>query len=84
MKMALESKAKCVGFMDKVEEVLGVIVDIESTKKVSEAIQLGAQSIKKNDISIEEVHACLQDLDESVALQREMEDSLGKFPTIAI
>ncbi|XP_057854673.1 uncharacterized protein LOC131064539 isoform X2 [Cryptomeria japonica] len=80
MKMALESKAKCVGFMDRVEEVLGVIVDTESTKKVSEAIQLGAQSIKENGISIEEVHACLQDLDESVALQREMEDSLGAKP----
>jgi charged multivesicular body protein 7 len=58
LKIGLDGKAKCTGFMDKVEEVLGMISNAESTKKVSEAIQLGAQLIKEHGIGVEEVHAC--------------------------
>lgn len=76
LKIALDGKAKCTGFMDKVEEVLGMISDAESTKKVSEAIQLGARLIKEHGIGVEEVHACLQDLDETIASQKQIEDSL--------
>lgn len=76
LKIGLNSKAKCTGFVDKVEEVLGMISDAESTKKVSEAIQLGARLIKEHGIGVEEVHACLQDLDETIASQKQIEDSL--------
>lgn len=76
LKIGLDGKAKCTGFMYKVEEVLGMISDAESTKKVSEAIQLGARLIKENGIGVEEVHACLQDLDETIASQKLIEDSL--------
>lgn len=76
LKIALDGKEKCTGFMDKVEEVLGMISDAESTKKVSEAIQLGARLIKEHGIGVEEVHACLQDLDETIASQKQIEDSL--------
>jgi hypothetical protein len=34
LKIGLDGKAKCTGFMDRVEEVLGMISDAESTKKV--------------------------------------------------
>lgn len=76
LKIGLDGKAKCTGFMDRVEEVLGMISDAESTKKVSEAIQLGARLIKEHGIGVEEVHACLQDLDETIASQKQIEDSL--------
>lgn len=76
LRIGLDGKAKCTGFMDRVEEVLGMISDAESTKKVSEAIQLGAQLIKEHGIGVEEVHACLEDLDEAMASQKQIEDSL--------
>lgn len=47
--------------------------------QVSEAIQIGARAIKDNSISIEEVHAHLQELDESVASQKQVEEALGKL-----
>jgi hypothetical protein len=45
---------------------------------------LGARLIKEHGIGVEEVHACLQDLDETIASQKQIEDSLGKFTAIAI
>ncbi|KAK1293014.1 hypothetical protein QJS10_CPB17g00837 [Acorus calamus] len=76
LKSLSESRNKCTSFLDRVEEVLSAIADAESTKKVSEAIQIGARAIKQNGISAEEVHLCLSELDESVASQKEVEEAL--------
>lgn len=58
------------------EEVLRVIADAESSKKVSEAIQIGARAIKENRISVEEVQLCLQELEDSIDLQKQVENAI--------
>lgn len=45
--------------------------------KVSEAIQIGAQAIKENNVTVEEVYTHLQDLEENVASQKQVDDALG-------
>ena len=47
--------------------------------QVSEAIQIGARAIKENRISVEEVQLCLQELEESIDLQKQVENVLGNF-----
>ncbi|XP_077218494.1 SNF7 family protein [Tasmannia lanceolata] len=80
LKLTSNSREKCTALLNRVEEVIGVIANAESTKKVSEAIQIGARAIKENGISIEEVHFHLQELDESVASQRQVEETLESMP----
>ncbi|PIA60623.1 hypothetical protein AQUCO_00300257v1 [Aquilegia coerulea] len=77
MKLTSESREKCATLLNRVEEVLGVITNAESTKKVSEAIQIGAQAIKECGISIEEVQHCLEELDERISSQKQVEEALG-------
>ncbi|CAA7405771.1 unnamed protein product [Spirodela intermedia] len=76
-KLLASSREKCASLFDRVEEVLGIINQAESTKKASEAIQLGAQAIKKQQISVEQVHLCLQELSETVASQKQVDEALG-------
>ncbi|KAK9161888.1 hypothetical protein Syun_008229 [Stephania yunnanensis] len=73
------SRDKCNSLLNNVEEVLGVISNVESTKQVSEAIRIGARAIKEIGISVEEVQLTLQELDESVAFQKEVEEALESF-----
>jgi len=47
--------------------------------QVSEAIQIGAQAIKENRISVEEVHIHLQELDENIAAQKQVNEALGNM-----
>lgn len=35
LKLATDSRSKCISLLNRVEEVLGVIADAEATKKVS-------------------------------------------------
>ncbi|KAL3691709.1 hypothetical protein R1sor_005360 [Riccia sorocarpa] len=77
MKLLQASRDQCAGFMDKIEQVLGVIADAETSKKVSDAIRVGTAAIKDNHVSIEDVHSCLDELDEAITVQRETEDALG-------
>ncbi|XP_059659279.1 uncharacterized protein LOC132306083 isoform X1 [Cornus florida] len=81
MKLASESRENCVALLNRVEEVLRVIADAESSKKVSEAIQIGARTIKENGMSIEEVQLCLQELDESIDSQKEVDEVLESTPS---
>uniref|UniRef100_A0A2N9G718 Charged multivesicular body protein 7 n=1 Tax=Fagus sylvatica TaxID=28930 RepID=A0A2N9G718_FAGSY len=81
LKLANESREKCASFLNRVEEVLSVIANAESTKKVSEAIQIGAQAIKENNISVEEVEFCLQELEESIESQKQVEKALESTPS---
>lgn len=76
LKLNSESREKCTSLLNRVDGVLNVIADAESNKKVSEAIQIGAQAIKENRISVEEVQLCLQELDESFDLQKQVESAL--------
>ncbi|KAL6968736.1 hypothetical protein U1Q18_034529 [Sarracenia purpurea var. burkii] len=76
LKLASESREKCRSLLSRVEEVLRVISDAESSKKVAEAIQIGARAIKENRISVEEVQICLQELEESIVMQKEVDNVL--------
>lgn len=76
LKLASESREKLVSFSNRVEEVLRFITDADSAKKVSEAIQLGAHAIKENKLEVEEVHSCLQELDEFMESQKIINNAL--------
>ncbi|XP_010240814.1 PREDICTED: uncharacterized protein LOC104585580 isoform X2 [Nelumbo nucifera] len=76
LRLTTESREKCASLLNRVEEILSVIANAESTKKVSEAIQIGARAIKENGVSVEEVQLCLQELDESVTSQKLVEEAL--------
>ncbi|KMZ61769.1 SNF7 family protein [Zostera marina] len=77
MKLFSESREKCTTLLDRVEEVITLISDAESTKKVSEAIQIGAIAMKENKLSIDEVHKHLEELDESISHQKQVDQVLG-------
>lgn len=47
--------------------------------QVSEAIQIGAQAIKENKISVEEVQHSLQEIEECIDTQKEIENVLGNL-----
>ncbi|PQQ12074.1 charged multivesicular body protein 7 isoform X1 [Prunus yedoensis var. nudiflora] len=76
LKLANESRENCAMLLNRVEEVLDVIASAESTKKVSEAIQIGAQAIKENKMSVEEVQHSLQEIEESIDTQKQIENAL--------
>ncbi|OVA16608.1 Snf7 [Macleaya cordata] len=80
LKLTSEGREKCTSLLNRVEEVLTVIANAESTKKVVEAIEIGARAIKGSRISAEEVQVCLEELDESVASQKQVEDVLVSAP----
>lgn len=48
-------------------------------RQVSEALQIGAQAIKENKISVKEVEHTLQELEDSIDLQKQVETALGKI-----
>ncbi|KAL5539853.1 hypothetical protein UlMin_045474 [Ulmus minor] len=75
-KVANASREKCATLFNRVDEILDVIANAESTKKVSEAIQIGAQAMKENNISLEQVQQSLQELEESIDLQKQLENAL--------
>ncbi|KAI5424737.1 hypothetical protein KIW84_030794 [Lathyrus oleraceus] len=81
LKLATQSREKCSSLLNRVEEVLGVIVDAESTKKVSEAMQIGAHAMKENKISMEDVDLCLRDVQENIDSQKEIEKALEQTPS---
>ncbi|GFQ01589.1 hypothetical protein PHJA_002302800 [Phtheirospermum japonicum] len=66
MKMASQSRERCTALLDRVENVLQVIIDAESSKKVSDAIQSSTHAFKENQISVEEVEACLEEVAEKI------------------
>ncbi|KAJ4969497.1 hypothetical protein NE237_016198 [Protea cynaroides] len=80
LKLASESREKCTSLLNRVEEVLNIIALAESTKKVAEAIQIGAHAIKENAISVEDVQLCLEELDNSIASQKIVEEIIESNP----
>ncbi|KAG8653364.1 uncharacterized protein LOC110615567 isoform X2 [Manihot esculenta] len=83
MKLASESREKCTSLLNRVEEILNAIMNAESTKKVTEAIQIGAQAMKQNRITMEEVDLCLEELEESIDSQKQVEKALESTPSYA-
>ncbi|CAJ1872309.1 unnamed protein product [Sphenostylis stenocarpa] len=81
LKLVTQSREKCSSLLNRVEEVLGVIADAESTKKVAEAMQIGARAIKENKISVEDVDLCLRDIQESIDSHKEVEKLLEQTPS---
>ncbi|XP_042483342.1 uncharacterized protein LOC122063709 isoform X2 [Macadamia integrifolia] len=80
LKLSYESREKCTALLNRVEEVLNIIAHAESTKKVAEAIQIGAHAIKENVVSVEDVQLCLEELDNSVASQKLVEEAFESNP----
>ncbi|XP_047333323.1 charged multivesicular body protein 7 [Impatiens glandulifera] len=72
-KLASESRENCTTFLRRVEEVLSVISEAESSKKVSEAIQIGTKVMKELRVNPEDIHASLQEFDEMVDSLKEAE-----------
>ncbi|KAJ6853769.1 charged multivesicular body protein 7 [Iris pallida] len=83
-KLFSESRVKCTTLLERVEEVLRIIADAESTKNVSEAIQIGARAIKENKISVEEIHIHLQELDENIIAQKLVNEALEATPVQSV
>nr|XP_017243281.1 PREDICTED: charged multivesicular body protein 7 isoform X2 [Daucus carota subsp. sativus] len=77
LKLASQSREKCTTLLNRVDEVIRALADAESSKQVTEAIQIGARAIKENSTSVEEVQRCLEELDESIATQKEVDNVLG-------
>lgn len=80
LKMSYDSREKCTSLLNRVEEVISVIANAESTKNVSEAIQIGARAIKENGISVEVVQQSLQDIDECIESQKQVEETIEATP----
>lgn len=76
LKLSSESREKCTTLLNRVEEVLRVIADAESSKKVSEAIQIGARAMKDNRINVEEVQLCLEELEDAIDSQKQVDNFL--------
>ncbi|CAN1199898.1 Charged multivesicular body protein 7 [Linum perenne] len=80
-KLASVNGEKCVSLLNRVEEVIDVIANAESTKKVSEAMQLGARVMKENRITMEEVELCLEQVEETIHEQLEVDKALESTPS---
>ncbi|XP_051118931.1 uncharacterized protein LOC127243107 isoform X1 [Andrographis paniculata] len=76
LKLVSQSRERCTALLDRVEKVLNVITDAESSRKVLEAIQSSTQAIRKNQISVEEVELCLQEVDENVDSLKRLDNAL--------
>lgn len=74
MKLINVSRERCAALLERVENVLGVIADAESSKKVKEAIQSSSQAVKDNMIDVEEVELCLQEVDENIDSLKRIDD----------
>ncbi|KAG2596985.1 uncharacterized protein LOC120706605 [Panicum virgatum] len=83
-KVFSQSRNRCTQLLERVEEVISLIAIAESTKKVYEAMQIGIQAMKENNVSIEEVNVHLKEVDELVAAQREVDAALESVPLHSI
>ncbi|MCO5578807.1 hypothetical protein L7F22_032653 [Adiantum nelumboides] len=74
------SKQKCCDFQEKIREVLAFISQAESTKQVSQAMRMGANALKEHTVSLDDIEACLRDLDQAISAQNEAAEVLGSSP----
>ncbi|KAL6525850.1 hypothetical protein OROMI_030245 [Orobanche minor] len=76
LKLASQSRERCTTLLERVEKVLQAITDAESLKKVSDAIQSSTQAMKENQITVEEVEVCLQEVDENIDSLKRLDKAL--------
>uniref|UniRef100_A0A0D9UZU2 Charged multivesicular body protein 7 n=1 Tax=Leersia perrieri TaxID=77586 RepID=A0A0D9UZU2_9ORYZ len=76
-KLFSESRKRCTPLLERVEEVISLIANAETTKKVNEAIKISIQAMKEHHVSIEEVNEHLKEVDDLVATQREIDGAIG-------
>ncbi|GFP92491.1 embryonic polyadenylate-binding protein [Phtheirospermum japonicum] len=65
--------------LDRVENVLQVITDAESSKMILDAIQSSTHAFKENQISVEEVEACLEEVAENIDSLKQLDKALRKL-----
>lgn len=80
LKQVSLSREKCAALLERVEKVIQVIADAESSKMVSEAIQVSSQAMQENQITVEEVELCLQEIDESIHSMKQVDIVLESSP----
>lgn len=80
LKQVSLSREKCTALLERVEKVIQVIADAESSKMVSEAIQVSSRAIQENQITVEEVELCLQEIDESIHSMKQVDIVLESSP----
>ncbi|KAI5058464.1 hypothetical protein GOP47_0026634 [Adiantum capillus-veneris] len=71
------SKQKCGDLQEKIREVLAFISQAEATKQVSEAMRMGANALKEHTIPLDDIEACLRDLDEAILDHNEIAEVFG-------
>ncbi|KZV24303.1 hypothetical protein F511_01785 [Dorcoceras hygrometricum] len=80
LKQVSLSREKCTALLDRVEKVIQVIADAESSKMVSEAIQVSNRAIRENQITVEEVELSLQEIDENIHYMKQIDGVLETSP----
>ncbi|KAF3324797.1 Charged multivesicular body protein 7 [Carex littledalei] len=79
-KLLAETRNKSIGMLEKVEHLLLLLADAESTYKVAEAIKIGTKAMKEQNISIEEVHHHMEELDLVVSAFNDVQAALVSVP----
>ncbi|XP_078179642.1 uncharacterized protein LOC144573768, partial [Carex rostrata] len=79
-KLLAETQNKSNGMLEKVEHLLLLLADAESTRYVAEAIKIGTKAIKEQSISIEEVHRHMEELDCVVSAFNDVQAALESVP----
>lgn len=79
MKLTSQSRDRCTPLLDRVEKVLNVIMDAEASKTVLEAVQSSTHAIRENQMSVDEVELCLQEVDETVDSLKQLDSALGAY-----
>ncbi|XP_075502862.1 uncharacterized protein LOC142540518 isoform X3 [Primulina tabacum] len=80
LKQVSLSREKCTALLERVEKVIQVIADAESSKMVSEALQISSRAIQENQITVEEVELCLQEIDENIHSMKQVDSVLESSP----
>ncbi|CAA7030564.1 unnamed protein product [Microthlaspi erraticum] len=80
LKLGTQSRETCTSLLNRVEEVLNTISDSESAKMVSEAIKTGANVMKNVKINADDVHDCLEEIEETIESQKQVEKALESAP----
>ncbi|XP_022938857.1 charged multivesicular body protein 7 [Cucurbita moschata] len=81
LKITTESREKVASLLNRVEEVLNAIADAESTKTVSEAIQIGARAMKEHEVSWDILQHSLQELEASIDIQKQVASVIDSAPS---
>ncbi len=52
-------------------------------EQVTDAVKVGASAIKEHHVTLDEVHTCLEELNQAISEQKETQEALGEdFPNL--